>query len=76
MANNKKMGLLTAWYNDGSLMLIEHYDQDKLVKGEYFEKGNSFPVSTISEGTGTAALYDAEGRFTGKVSYHQGRPEI
>lgn len=75
MAGNKKMGILTAWYNDGSLMLIENYDQDRLVKGEYYKHGNGFPVSTVNNGEGLATLYDANGLFVRKVSYLNGKPE-
>lgn len=74
MSNNVKNGLLTAWYRDGSIMLIEEYRQDKLVKGEYFRRGERHPISTVKEGSGTATLFDAEGNFTCKVSYEEGAP--
>lgn len=76
MATNKKNGLLTAWYTDGSLMLIEEYDFDKLVKGEYYKLGDTFPVSSVTEGKGTATLFDAHGIFLRKVSYRFGKPEL
>jgi antitoxin component YwqK of YwqJK toxin-antitoxin module len=74
--NNKKQGLSTAWYRDGSLMLIEEYDQDKLVKGEYYKKGVKVPCSTITNGKGTVTLFDAEGNFIKKVTYQNGKPNI
>lgn len=74
MVNNKKTGILTAWYKDGSLMMIENYDQDKLIKGEYFKHGDSFPVSTVFNGEGTATLFDGNGLFMRKVSYINGKP--
>ncbi len=63
MANNCKNGLLTAWYNNGNIMLIEEYDRNKLVKGEYFPMGEKIPVSEINAGRGLATLYDAQGTF-------------
>jgi len=75
MAANTKNGILTAWYNDGSLMLIEEYDHDKLLKGEYYKKGDKFPVSFIMEGKGIAHFYDQDGIFLRKVAYRYGRPE-
>lgn len=74
-ANNVKIGLSTAWYRDGSLMLIEEYDQDKLVKGEYFKKGEKYPVSEIALGEGIATLYDGEGNFMHRINYHKGMPD-
>jgi antitoxin component YwqK of YwqJK toxin-antitoxin module len=75
MAANKKMGILTAWYQDGSLMLIENYDQDKLLKGEYYKHGDSVPISSVIAGDGIATLYDANGIFIRKVTYSNGKPE-
>ena len=74
MSNNTKSGLLTAWYRDGSLMMIEEYDHDKLVKGEYFKTGDKFSVSQVSSGRGIATLFDAEGHFVRKVNYNNGKP--
>ena len=74
MSKNAKNGLLTSWYRDGNLMLIEEYDNDKLVKGEYFKKGERSPVSQIQEGKGVATLFDAEGNFVRKANYAKGRP--
>lgn len=76
MAENKKMGILTSWYNDGSLMLLEEYDQDKLIRGEYYEPGNVLPVSSVVEGKGLATFYTANGAFLRKVNYRLGQPEI
>lgn len=76
ISNNAKNGLLTAWYSDGSLMLIEEYDNNKLIKGEYFAKGERTPTSEVHSGKGLATLYDARGNFLRKVLYHQGKPLI
>jgi antitoxin component YwqK of YwqJK toxin-antitoxin module len=76
MAGNMKMGLLMTWYGDGSLMLAEEYDQDKLVRGEYYEKGSSQPISRVDDGKGLAIFHTADGRFLRKVKYRLGLPEI
>lgn len=75
MSNNYKNGLSTAWYKDGSLMMIEEYDNDKLVKGQYYKKGEKNPVSIVAQGEGTVTLYDADGNFQRKITYQQGVPE-
>ncbi len=72
MSGNKKNGVLTAWYQDGALMLMEEYDQDKLVRGEYYKKGDRIPVSEVKDGTGTAMLYDSEGYLLYRVNYVKG----
>lgn len=75
MSNNVKNGVLTAWYRDGNFMMIEEYDRDKLVKGDYFTKGEKTPVSQILEGKGVATIYDSEGMFMLKVTYERGKPQ-
>lgn len=73
--NNKKHGLCLSWYRDASPMSIEEYDQDRLTKGSYFEKGMSkLPISQVINGTGQAILYDADGHLLHKVTYEKGRP--
>lgn len=72
MGSNKKNGLLTAWYRDGNLMMIEEYNQGKLVRGEYFKKGERYPVSNVINGKGIATIYDPEGNFLQKVNYQPG----
>lgn len=76
MSNNKRNGHSTAWFRDGSLMMIEEYEQDKLVKGEYYSLKEKDPVSQVNEGFGTATLYDGEGNFIQKVTYQRGKPVI
>jgi len=74
MSRNKKHGLSTAWYRDGNLMLLEEYDHDKLVKGEYYRKGEKFPISIVKEGKGISTLFNPEGGFANKVKYNDGIP--
>lgn len=75
MSGNKKMGILTAWYRDGTLMMIENYEQDKLVKGEYYKQGLNSPVSTVLNGEGEVTLFDSDGHFLRKIKYQGGKPE-
>lgn len=76
MNHTKKDGVLMAWYQDGSLMMIEEYEKDRLIKGEYFRKDDSVPVSRVREGKGTATLFDALGNITSKVAIKNGKPVI
>lgn len=74
MNNNEKNGLLTAWYRDGSLMLIEEYEHDKLMKGEYYIRGEKLPVSQVKNGKGTVTLFDGEGNVIRKILYANSKP--
>ncbi len=74
MSNNVKNGVATAWYQDGNLMLIEEYDHGKLIKGEYFKKGEKSTLSQVKAGKGVATLFDAEGHFLRKIDYLNGLP--
>ncbi len=74
MSHNKKQGILTAWYRDGSLMIVEEYDSDELVKGKYFKRGSAAPISIISQGKGLATLFDENGILIRKVEYFGGKP--
>lgn len=75
MANNQKNGVLTAWYRDGNIMMIEEYDNNKLVRGDYFRKGDKTPVSQLIQGKGTVTIFDAEGHFVQKIPYAYGKPD-
>ena len=74
MYNNKKSGPASAWYKNGSVMLIEEYENDILVKGLYMKKGEKSPVSTVENGEGVVTLYDQDGYFLKKINYHKGIP--
>lgn len=76
MNNNEKNGLLTAWYNDGSMMLIEEYEKDKLTKGEYYIRGEKTPISEVKNGKGLATIFDAEGNLVRKVTYAGNKPSF
>lgn len=76
MSNNARNGHSSAWYSDGSLMMIEEYDSDKLVKGEYYSKGEKQLVGEVRMGRGLAVIYDGEGTFLRKIIYENGSPVI
>lgn len=76
MANNAKNGVLTAWYRDGSFMMIEEYDHDALVRGDYFKKEERSPASQVIDGKGIVTIFDADGHFVQKISYLNGKPEM
>ncbi|MFZ4773270.1 MAG: toxin-antitoxin system YwqK family antitoxin [Chlamydiia bacterium] len=71
---NKKEGSAFAWYQDGDRMLIEEYENDLLINGRYYKKGDQEPVSRVKEGDGTVTLYDAKGNFLKKIVYKKGLP--
>lgn len=74
IVQNKKNGLATVWYENGQLMLAEEYENEKLIKGEYFRMGEKLPASKIENGKGIATLFDAKGHFTKKINYSEGKP--
>jgi len=72
--HNQKQGSCLAWYKEGSLMLVEEYEQGQLVKGTYYKKNQNEPISSIINGTGIAYIYDEEGVFLRKIQYGKGKP--
>lgn len=74
MSQNKKNGHYTAWYRDGSLMLVEEYENDMLTKGEYYRANEKTPLSKIEKGKGIATLFDGNGNFAKKITYQEGKP--
>lgn len=72
--HNKKTGPALAWYRDGSLMLVEEYEDDHLMKGQYYKKNAIDSISAIANGTGVATLFDENGIFLRKVTYNKGDP--
>ncbi len=74
MCASRKNGVSTAWYEDGSLMLLEEYHRDKLVKGEYFPRGSHLSASSVVDGKGIATLYDSQGNFLNRIAYIEGAP--
>lgn len=71
---NKKTGPALSWYCDGSLMLLEEYEENRLVKGQYYRKNGRDPVSSVIQGNGIAMLYDEQGIFLRKITYAKGEP--
>ena len=76
MNGNKKHGLSFAYYLSGDLMLMEEYENDLLVDGSYYKKGDAEPVSKIEKGDGIATVYTKEGNFQSKITYERGKPVI
>ncbi|MCI0382167.1 MAG: hypothetical protein L0207_03840 [Chlamydiae bacterium] len=76
MSNNKKNGLSFGYYKTGELMLSEEYEQDRLMKGSYYKKGETLPISTVEDGFGTATIFHPDGHFIHKITYEKGRPII
>jgi antitoxin component YwqK of YwqJK toxin-antitoxin module len=74
MHANKKRGLSFAWYEDGSLMYVEEYDNDSLIQGSYFRRGNKSPVSKVEGGSGVATIHEGSGLLLKKISYEKGKP--
>jgi antitoxin component YwqK of YwqJK toxin-antitoxin module len=75
MHDNKKHGPSYAWFKEGSLMLMEEYENDLLIKGSYFKKDSKRPISKIENGKGIATLSDKDGRFIKKIVYEKGAPQ-
>ena len=73
-SRNKKNGASLSWYRNGALMLIEEYEEGRLIKGQYYKKNGKDPVSAVYNGSGTATLYDENGIFLTKVTYAKGDP--
>ncbi|HEY5259089.1 MAG TPA: hypothetical protein VIJ46_00455, partial [Rhabdochlamydiaceae bacterium] len=74
MHHNKKQGLCFGWFKDGSLMLMEEYENDLLMKASYFKRDDTNAVSKIEAGKGIATLYDADGYYIHKITYEKGKP--
>ncbi|EGK69692.1 toxin-antitoxin system YwqK family antitoxin [Chlamydia abortus] len=76
LINNKKSGLLTLYYPEGQIMATEEYDNELLVKGEYFRPGDRHPYSKIDKGCGTAVFFTSSGTITKKIPYQDGKPLV
>jgi len=72
-SQNKKTGPALFWYATGQLMSVEEYEEDALVKGDYFKPNQKDPVSSVLHGNGWATLYDSNGLFLRKVQYIKGK---
>ncbi len=74
ISQNKKNGTAFAWYRSGALMLMEEYENDRLIRGEYYRIGEKTPLSRIEKGRGAAHLFDGYGQLVQKVQYQDGKP--
>lgn len=69
ISQNRKNGVSTAWYEDGSLMLVERYENDHLIEGKYYKKGEREPTTEVFEGNGIVTLFDEKGNFIKSIKY-------
>lgn len=76
LINNKKSGILTVYYPEGQIMATEEYDNELLVKGEYFRLGDRLPYSKVDRGCGTAVFFTTTGIVSKKIIYQDGKPLI
>jgi len=72
-SQNKKTGPALFWYATGQLMAVEEYEEDLLMKGDYFKPNQKDPVSSVLHGNGWATLYDSNGTYLRKVQYIKGK---
>lgn len=72
--HNQRQGSACAWYQNGSLMFIEEYENQSLWQGSYYKKNQHQAISNITNGNGTAYLYDKDGIFLKKITYVKGKP--
>ncbi len=76
MCGNKKHGLSFAYYKTGELMLMEEYENDRLIQGSYYKKGEQTPASIIDKGEGIATIFSPEGHFLKKITYERSHPLV
>jgi antitoxin component YwqK of YwqJK toxin-antitoxin module len=74
MLANQRHGRFIAWYRNGQVMLLEEYDQGRLMRGEYFERGSMEPISRVENGFGSATIFNLEGRLRKVISIQDGKP--
>ena len=72
-SRNKKNGEHIAFYENGSIMFVEDYENDLIIKASYFKKDNSIPISEIINGNGNATIFDKNGIFLKKITYKDGK---
>jgi antitoxin component YwqK of YwqJK toxin-antitoxin module len=72
---NKKMGNSYAWYKNGDVMMVEEYENDQLLRGRYYKKGSTTPVSVVKNGGGLATIYDEDGVLLRKIYYQKGKAQ-
>lgn len=71
---NQKEGPCSVWYPNGQIMLNEIYENNLLVKGEYYKLGNKHIYSKVEKGIGTASIFTESGILLKKILYQDGLP--
>ncbi|MEG0287479.1 MAG: hypothetical protein RR599_02275 [Victivallaceae bacterium] len=74
MSCNKKNGLATVYYSNGQIMMVEEYENDLLIKGEYYKPGDKQCCSKVEKGNGIATLFTKNGAVNQKIIYQDGKP--
>jgi len=62
---------VTRWNRDGVPLSVEEYDNDVLIKGEYFDKKNECE-STVAEGSGYRTRRDRDNILLSKDTFQDG----
>lgn len=71
---NQKEGLSCVWYPNGQIMLNEVYENNLLIKGEYYKLGIKHPYSKVDKGIGSASIFTESGILLKKILYQDGLP--
>lgn len=69
-----KHGVLTVWYPDKTLLLVEDYEKGLLKKGRYYPPGSSLSTSEVNDGEGKATLFSPKGVIQKTITYQKGAP--
>jgi len=73
---NRKNGMSCGWYEEGSILFVEEYENELLINGSYYKLKQAEPVSKIIQGNGIATLFDGKkGHFLRKIKYVNGKPQ-
>ncbi|MDA8774008.1 hypothetical protein N9N03_02640 [Chlamydiia bacterium] len=73
--NNLLHGSYLAYYPDGQLMVDEIYENNKLVTGNYYPLGTMIRSSYVTNGQGTATIYNKDGGVKELITYKNGIPK-
>jgi antitoxin component YwqK of YwqJK toxin-antitoxin module len=76
MVNNQRHGKMISRYPKGEVMLMEEYEHEKLMKGEYYGLGDPMPMSRVTQGNGTATLFQPDGRTLRSILVRDGHPVV
>ncbi len=69
---NQEEYAFTTWYEDGTPLFAEYYNENLLVSGEYFPLHHDEPDTIITNGDGIRTLRDHYGLLLAKEEFHAG----